>query len=289
MKRIIIGTIAIVLLLAVGAAAQPIIQEIAALTSGNYSLGSTVTLVPFSTASSQQGAGGFSAIAKNSMGYLGCSNSANAVIGYYMNPNMGLFWNPYATGGGSLDLWTTATSQYWAKFDQEVQTYGPPSAVWVNLCERASRPLTFNDVRQTINILRRHAPGAMYYISPLNSYSPPGICKLTGPKGVQDTTNLASQAVANGLALRGPILGPLTSQTLNPDLCHPNTEGEKLLGSQLSSFFDSRSSAPTQLTSDNAPLTIEDKRSEAWYDRLEDMRLFWIFSPAMIFNFASGR
>lgn len=258
-KRIITVAFAILLLLAmVGAAAQPIIQGIAALTHGNYSTGSTETLTPSGTASSQQGPGVFPTTAKHPIGYLGCSNSADAVMGYYMNPNMGLLWKPYATGGGSLDMWTAPTSQYWTKFDQQVQTYGPPSVVWVNLCERAARPLTFNDVQQTISILRRHAPAATYYISPLNTYSPVGICKLTGPKGVQDTMNLANQAVANSLALLGPILGPLTSQALNGDLCHPNAEGEKLLGSQLSSFFDSRPPAPTQPTSNSAQLTISE-------------------------------
>ena len=173
----------------------------------------------------------------HSIGYVGCSNTADAVTGYYLVPNRGLFWQPYPTGGGSLDLWTSGSSQYWSLFDQQVQKYGQPSKVWIEICERAAAPLDFAMVQEMFAILRQRAPSATYYISPLNSYSPSNICAITGPNGVADATNLASEAVSNGLALSGPTIGPLTSQNTVSDMCHPNTSGESLLGSQLASFF----------------------------------------------------
>lgn len=173
-----------------------------------------------------------------SIGYVGCSNTADAVAGYYMVQNMGLFWRPYATGGGSLDRWTSTSSQYWTLFDQQLQRYGQPAKVWVEICEMASHPLNFSMTQQVIAILKSKSPSATVYISPLNSYSPPGICSLTGPNGVADATRLANEAASNGLATSGPILGPLTQQNTNQDLCHPNTAGEELLGSQLVAFFD---------------------------------------------------
>ncbi len=174
----------------------------------------------------------------HSIGYVGCSNTADAVAGYYLVPNKGLFWQPYSTGGGSLDLWTSPSSQYWSLFDQQVQRYGQPSKVWIEICERAVAPLNFGMVQQVFTVLKQRAPSATYYISPLNSYSPSNICALTGPNGVADAARLADEAVSNGLSLAGPVIGPLTVQNTVSDMCHPNTGGESLLGSQLATSFD---------------------------------------------------
>jgi len=175
-----------------------------------------------------------------SVGYVGCSNTADAVAGYYMVQNQGLFWRPYQTGGGSLDRWASVGSQYWSLFDQQVQRNGQPAKVWIEICELASHPLNYSVVQQVITILRSKTPTATFYISPLNSYSPSGICSLTGPNGVADAVRLADEAVTNGLALPGPILGPLTPQNTQSDMCHPSTTGEQLLGSQLVSFFEGK-------------------------------------------------
>jgi len=174
----------------------------------------------------------------NSVGYVGCSNTADAVAGYFLVANRGLLWRPYPTGGGSLDLWTSPSSPYWSLFDQQVQKYGQPSKVWVEICERAAAPLSFVMTQEALAILKQRAPFATYYISPLNSYSPSNICGITGPSGVADATELVREAVSAGLALAGPTIGPLTAQNTVSDMCHPNTAGESLLGSQLASFFD---------------------------------------------------
>lgn len=205
-------------------------------TSSSYSSASqsTSSTLPTST----QAASGLSGLGPHSIGYVGCSNSADAVTGYYLVQNRGLLWQAYSTGGGSLDLWADASSQYWTLFDQQVQHYGQPRVVWINICERAVAPISYKMVQQVFAMLKTHAPAATYYISPLNSYSPSGICALTGPNGVADSAALADQAVASGLALTGPVLGPLTAQTTQSDMCHPNTSGKVLVGGQLEAFFD---------------------------------------------------
>jgi len=63
----------------------------------------------------------------HSIGYVGCSNTADAITGYYLVLNGEPFWQPYPTGGGSLDLWTSGSSRYWSLFDRQVQKYGQPS------------------------------------------------------------------------------------------------------------------------------------------------------------------
>jgi len=201
------------------------------------------------------GAVAASSLAPHSIGYVGCSNTADAVSGYYMVTNNGLFWRPYSTGGGSLDQWANPSSQFWVNFDAQVRQYGQPSEVWIQICERATNPLTYSIVQQTFSILGQHAPSASYFISPLNSYNPSNICSLTGPNGVADATTLANEAVSNGLAAAGPVLGPLTAQNTQSDLCHPNTAGEILLGGQLASFFDQSSTGSTGTTTSPSAAT----------------------------------
>src|SRR5712691_7426323 len=132
---------------------------------------------------------------------------------------------------GAVNTGRSSTSRYRSTVSRQ------PSKVWIEICERAAAPLNLAMVHEMLVILRQRAPSATYYISPLNSYSPSNICAITGPNGVADATNLANEAVSKGLALAGPTIGPLTSQNTVTDLCHPNTGGESLLGSQLASFF----------------------------------------------------
>jgi hypothetical protein len=155
-----------------------------------------------------------------------------------MVQNKQRLWQPYSTGGGSLDKWTMTGSNYWSLFDQQVQKYGQPSEIWIQICELATHPLTFADAQQTVAILKQHVSTTVFYISQLNAYAPSSICALTGPNGVADSARLVNQTVSSGLALRGPILGPLTAQNTVSDMCHPNVAGEQLLGSELVAFFD---------------------------------------------------
>src|SRR2546425_10825495 len=74
-------------------------------------------------------ANGVSDSGPHSIGYVGCSNTADAVTGYYQVPNGGLFWQPYPTGGGSLHLWTRGSHRDWSPFAQQVPEDRPPSQV----------------------------------------------------------------------------------------------------------------------------------------------------------------
>ena len=196
--------------------------------------------------------------AQYSIGYIGCSNTEDAVGGYYLVSTADLFWKVYDTAGGTLDRWANPNNgfvtNFWANFQQELQKYGQPLKVWIQICENPETAiLTFSMVQETITMLRQYVPSAQYYISPLNSFSPSNLCQITGPNGVQDATNLANEAVSSGLALQGPILGPLTSsQTLPPSNCHATTAGMMLLGSQLSGFFDASTASSISTTSTTA-------------------------------------
>lgn len=173
------------------------------------------------------------------IGYIGCSNTEDSIVGYQTrvtNTTQKRFWLGYDTSGGTLDQWANASSGYWTRYMQQLTTYGQPKIVWVQICEHTAVHLTSAMVNQTLRILRSHSPNAIFYISPLNTYDPVGLCPITGQNGIQDATALDNQAVAERLALQGPIMGPLNTSTTF-DNCHPNQAGEQILGTELQSFF----------------------------------------------------
>ena len=180
----------------------------------------------------------------HSIAWVGCSNSWQSVVGYHATPgNQNLFWDTarYNTGGDRVDQWAISIFPAWRLFDIQVQHYGQPSEVWVQLCERYdTNPSTYAQVRSIFSILKNHAPNATYYLSAINIYNPTNICSFMGPSGQGETDTLAwrDQAVAEGLALRGPDMGPLDATNTNGGLCHPNDAGELLLGRELKDFFD---------------------------------------------------
>ncbi|MGO9646400.1 MAG: hypothetical protein ACLPY5_16830 [Candidatus Bathyarchaeia archaeon] len=176
------------------------------------------------------------------IGYIGCSNAEDAVAGYQMvtSSSDSHFWYAYNTGGGVLNKWalTPSNNFYWTGYQQQVVNYGQPKIVWIEICEYSTVIVTPLMVNETIANLRSFSPKATIYVSPLNTYDPVGSCSLTGANGIQDATNLADQAVKEGLALPGPILGPLNNQNTVGGGCHPNQAGEILEGNQLNAFFN---------------------------------------------------
>lgn len=187
---------------------------------------------------------------KNSIGYIGCSNSRNSVDGYNLYPgNKGLFRPGYNTGSLDIVEWSKADSDAWRKFDSENNKYGIPKYVWIQICEREDNPATYDTIKQVISNLRREtSPSTIFYISPLNSYSPENLCRRVGNDGVRDLVEFADRAAADGLARRGPDLGPLTANTTQEDNCHPSAIAQKdILGKQMVDFFDKGSGGPQPL------------------------------------------
>ena len=119
-----------------------------------------------------------------------------------------MFWNPlgYGTGGGTIDEWANPTSSYWIGtdgFSAQVAKYGQPKEIWIQLCENYSKtPSSYAQVHRLFTILKQHSPGASYYVSAINIYSPFTLCSMMGPsgQGETDTVKWRDQAVAAGLA-----------------------------------------------------------------------------------------
>ncbi|GEM_PF-3697960 len=174
---------------------------------------------------------------QNSIAWIGCSNTDRSAAGYAnVSGSLKRLW-PYYNTDGMADEWGNPGASIWGSFDANVSQYGKPKAVWVQICM-----FSYDSMKKAIANIKARVPEAKVYISPLNSYDPPELCTMIGSRGVTMTTGFANQAIQEGLALAGPMnLGPLNSQQVTEDYfgkCHPNTEGQALIGKQLADFFD---------------------------------------------------
>ena len=172
----------------------------------------------------------------NSMGFIGCSMAENVAQGYVASGGTRM-WGPYGTGGLVVPAWTDPNSSAWQRFDQQVGTYGKPTAVWVQICVFANGA-TYDDVKQLIANARQHAAdGATIYISGQPQYDAGQTCFLAGADGPQFTDSLAKQAAADSTQnVTYPGQFHLATSEVS-DGCHANTEGQATLGKQALAFW----------------------------------------------------
>ncbi len=181
------------------------------------------------------------AFAQGSIGFLGCSFSNNAVIGYRQLGGR-RFWDPVRSyNGGSVSIWASGVgnrNRYWLAFESALKSHPRTQIFWWQLCNspQADEATLFRDARLVLEEIRRRVPGATVYVSAQHSYTQGHACRgqADGPARMQ---RLADRLVAEGSVQAGPTLGPLSpSQTL--DGCHANRIGMETLGQQLLNFFD---------------------------------------------------
>jgi hypothetical protein len=179
------------------------------------------------------------------IGYIGCSNTRDSVSGYSKVPNSGRFWPAYDTGSGAIQFWAQpSANHYWGGYLQNLFASGQPLYVWAQLCENvaSSAPTDYAHVQAMLINLKRVSPSSIVYLSAINSYNPVGMCVDMGTdnRGYTDSVTWRDQAVSDGLALRGPDMGPLTPANTVTDKCHANPTGMLYLGNQLKVFFDGK-------------------------------------------------
>ncbi|HEY7401297.1 MAG TPA: hypothetical protein VH989_10435 [Actinomycetota bacterium] len=199
-------------------------------------------------------------IGNGPIGYVGCSNSAAAVNGYHLAGGR-LMW-PFIRnyGGGTVTQWATgigeSRNQYWSAFTKQLQNQPTTHTFWFQLCATAEESQNNDDEAiAVIEEIRARVPDAVVYISPLNDWVAPHVCAICGPDGPANMEADASQVVKAGEALRGPTMPPLVaactdsecgissrdatqqSNEVEPDGCHPNTNGQLAFGERLMRFF----------------------------------------------------
>jgi hypothetical protein len=191
--------------------------------------------------------------AATTVGYVGCSNSVGAVVGYHADGGVRL-WGSRDYGAGTIYRWANdipdgSASRLWDSFGK-AQTADPAAEVWLNLCEKAdnNHGKAYSSATAVVDEIRRRLGDVPIYVSGMNDYVAPHVCSISGTEGAPRMQGVADQLVAAGLAYAGPVLPPLSSINQVPsdppidqtlvDGCHPNDEGKAFLGQALMSFFD---------------------------------------------------
>jgi hypothetical protein len=192
------------------------------------------------------------------VGYVGCSQTDGAVIGYEADGGTHMWPEPELPyGGGTVQAWAKEIAGpgeplhgHWAQFEGQQQKR-PASVVWWQLCTRKDDDQATNTTdaaRVRDEIVRLSPPGTVIEVSAQNAYVAPHVCGITGSDGPSRMQTLADQLVAQGLAQQGPNVGALHSKYGAPsqppgdetidDGCHPNDAGERnVLGPPLLAFF----------------------------------------------------
>ncbi len=188
------------------------------------------------------------AAAPDSIGFVGCSLSIQASNGYQASGGTQI-WPGGSTGyaGGSLSAWVSQLSDptasgpfmYWPKFNAMLTLYPNPRAIWWELCpDAATASVTYDQALAALNEIKQMAPNARVYVTGVPIYPADGThCSINTDAGSQATMDLASQLIANGEALSGPVLTPLASSQVSADGCHANAAGEAVWGNDLLAFF----------------------------------------------------
>jgi hypothetical protein len=173
------------------------------------------------------------------MGYIGCYSADSTAEGY-RRIGGNRMWGPYDVAGGVVQAWTTASSSHWQQFENQVQLFGPPVAVWIQICIFTSGA-TIDEVRQMVRAARAHAPNAFLYVTGQPDYEAGHVCSLVGPGGPALTDSLAKQIAEEDPDVHyAGTLGPLYYGDYNSDPddgCQATTEGEDKLGTQAKAIW----------------------------------------------------
>lgn len=175
----------------------------------------------------------------NIVGYIGASVTVYAVDGYHQigGDNLWPSVGP-AYGGGSIAKWSMNGGQYWQTFDQMRARFPGTNIIWWELVTSQENPAdNFDNAVKVVALLRQRMPDALLYVSAQEDYTLGHVCPNSGANGPARMQAVADQLVAGGYALPGPVMGPLSPSQMETD-CHPNTDGQQLLGNQLRDFFD---------------------------------------------------
>jgi hypothetical protein len=137
--------------------------------------------------------------------------------------------------GMVVQNWANTNHSVWGSFEQQMSTYGTPTAVWVMICI-FSNQVTYDETKKIIANVRQRAPDTTIYITGQPLYEQGLTCSLAGVGGPELTDEMAQQAGNDSTqnVICGGIFGPLSASHTAGDStgCHANTEGQRFLGQQ---------------------------------------------------------
>jgi hypothetical protein len=168
----------------------------------------------------------------NTMGFCGCSMAENVAEGYRSVGGQRM-WANYGVSGKVVQNWTNPSDSAWTMFDQQVDKYGEPDTVWVQVCI-FPEGATYEEVKQMIALAREHAaPNATIYITGQPLYPEGNVCSLAGGADGPPSTDRLAQQAGNDSSLNVIYSGTFTLKNSEvADGCHANAAGKTSLGNQ---------------------------------------------------------
>lgn len=165
--------------------------------------------------------------------------SDNVAAGYAAVGGMRMWPSTPAYWGQVVQDWANPSDPVWDAFDDHVDEFGVPTAVWIMVCIFNPPGVQLEEMRDIVGLVRERAPDATIYTTGQPFYAPGAECTIAGNDGPQVTDDMA-QEMANDSSLTDVhyvgMFGPLTA-AMKEDVCHANTAGQELLGEQAVEFF----------------------------------------------------
>jgi len=192
----------------------------------------------------------------STIGFLGCSMTRDKGAGLNLYTNISS-WNKFADdgtkvmiqySGGTIDRWSlpgdNGYNNKWGAFQDGMLKWPATDLLLWEICIRAEEvtddPAGYLERLQHVSLrLAEEAPGIPVFVTGMVPYEPGMNCSITGPDGVAFAAELASLAVAEGLALptTGLTLGPLGPDQVIQDGCHANASGMEEQALQLDTWL----------------------------------------------------
>ncbi len=208
----------------------------------------TTTTPPTTTTTTTTTEPPAAAVVNGQIGVVGCSNTAMAAAGYDVASDLDLLTQGGLTGG-SVGIWGNdgprRYDRYWGMYDDRRPGAGY-AAAWVQLCIRTTEHGgSFSSdiqrwIEHIVDEIHERDPGIPIWISPVNTFEEGHLCPTIGEEGPAIAAEAADWAAETiDVVDRGPDIGPVLVSQFDPgEACHPNFEGQAVLGAQLVEFFD---------------------------------------------------
>lgn len=183
--------------------------------------------------------------ATTTIGYIGCSNTSQAVMGYRLVGGVAM-WEVtedtvHGFDGGAVVDWAKNAekgNKFWRTFDKYLTANPNTEKIWWQMCVRHQDAPSLADALEVVAAAQRRIPGVTMYVSSLPSYIS-NVCGITGVDGIERGKALARELASKSEGVElGPEFAAHEKGEIEEDGCHLNEAGMRNVGEQLKQFFN---------------------------------------------------
>jgi len=198
---------------------------------------------------------------EETVGFIACSITHNAVDGYIALGGTN-FWtwdqrHPNSFGGAGIityyrqlmDGVGEGEKDYWELFKTQAAAHPETEKIWLETCaNEASKELTYENLLAIKNEIKRIAPNAELYVTPMPIFVDT-VDKMCVNKEALETINRHVKRMVReeNDVKSGPKMTNLTEEVTKEDGCHATEAGQAIWGQDLMDFFDEGNSRELEL------------------------------------------